>query len=442
MSSHFDALKAALQAAGVDVDGLELKDFENYGRGLATTVPRAVGDVLLRLPINCCLTDRTEDVPERLQQIYRWLDTLLQDPSSAEASSFGPEAEDLRLVLRIWCEDQQPSSEIFAAWMPILRSGVDLSGFAHRWGEEAILACGPLSTVPHRLGVVQEEYRTTCNQVVAVAKRFPQALGSEPSVEDLEWFHFLCRSRAYPFRPEVGSPFNAICPIADLANHDFVQDATPAQRQLKFAAPGGIDAIIVRAVEDYAPGSQILYEYTAATNDELACNFGFVLQRNKVQQVPLSIAFPAISEKQMSMLKGLRIGDYVRTGADGKCSVQLILRDSDPFPNIIIVLMRVLLHKGDLDDPQRFLKGVSSDTKDMDSPWMPTLLSALQANLKLYPMRDTSNPLPQDIVYQSTREVLKKSMERLLTLMKQRDAPPVTDIAAAALAAASGPIIE
>merc|ERR1711865_267587 len=111
---------------------------------------------------------------------------------------------------------------------------------------------------------------------------------------------------------------------------------------------------------------------------------------------------------------------------DGKSSVQIILREMDPFPNAILVLMRILTFKGKVGNSQSLLKQVSHETKDIDSSWMPTILGALKAQLQLYPpqSRVPEARCPQDIVYNTTRAVIKKAVERLLALMKQLDSVP------------------
>lgn len=415
----FKALQSALEACGVAVNDFALADFDGYGRGLASQTARLCGQELFVLPLRCCLTDRKEDAPERLQEAYSWLEALASGGDAERPEGFEKaEAEDLRLCLRIWCERTDPSSDVFRAWMPLLETGVNLASFAHRWSEEAVAACGPLSSIPVRLAAVRDEFNVSKRQFCAVFARFAEKLGSAPDEAQLEWLHFLCRSRAYPFRPEAGEAFNAICPVADLANHEPQNAST-----LKFAAPGSSNAIVIQAVRDVEAGGQLLYEYQKSSNDELACNFGFVLPTNSHQQVPLSISFGKVTEERIEALASLNLAGFLRMNEDGKSSVQIVLRELDPFPNAILVLMRILTFKGKIGNTQGLLKQVSNETKEMDSSWMPTILGALKSQLQLYPPRSGGAAgSPQDIVYNTTRAVIKKAVERLLALMTQLDA--------------------
>merc|ERR1711974_155986 len=98
------------------------------------------------------------------------------------------------------------------------------------------------------------------------------------------------------------------------------------------------------------------------------------------------------------------------------------MRICDPFPNVAIVLARVLFgSEVSLDLLQR---PVSSETASMDELWLPPVLKGLQAQLQQYPARSNSTPGAADIVYNSSREVLKSAFARLLEFQKKISAAP------------------
>mmetsp|Transcript_61462 Transcript_61462/g.173337 ORF Transcript_61462/g.173337 Transcript_61462/m.173337 type:complete len:105 (-) Transcript_61462:105-419(-) len=98
----------------------------------------------------------------------------------------------------------------------------------------------------------------------------------------------------------------------------------------------------------------------------------------------------------------------------------LVVRRCDPFPNVAVVLARVLFGAEASPDLQ---KVISPETAAMDGKWLPKILDSLRAQLERYPARATGAPAPDtdaaDTVYESSREVLEASVAQLLQFSRR-----------------------
>jgi hypothetical protein len=176
--------------------------------------------------------------------------------------------------------------------------------------------------------------------------------------------------------------------------------------------------VIVSTASDIQAGDPVLCARGASPNDELVVTSGIALVENDNQQVALSLAFDALRKEQLTVLQELGLDGFLRADEAGRAIVSLVLRKCDPFPNVAIVLARVLT--GSESSPH-LQKRVSTETQEIDKAWLPTLLTALKAQLQQYPLRSQSESATDcaDIVYDSSREVLKAAVTVLLEMTKQ-----------------------
>merc|ERR1712173_323130 len=109
------------------------------------------------------------------------------------------------------------------------------------------------------------------------------------------------------------------------------------------------------------------------------------------------------------------MGQFLLVDNEGQTAIIIVMRNCDPFPNIAIVLARVLFGSEASSELQKM---VSPETAVMDNKWLPTILDSLKAQLQRYPARNTTVPHAADIVYNSSRAVLKACVAQLLEFSK------------------------
>jgi hypothetical protein len=138
---------------------------------------------------------------------------------------------------------------------------------------------------------------------------------------------------------------------------------------------------------------------------------------NASQQVPLSLVFASLRQEQLTVLENLGLDRFLRADENERAVVTIVLRHGDPFPNVAVVLARVLTGSEASPDLQ---KPGSVETAAMDRRWVPTLLNALKAQLQQYPIREDADPATDTagVIYDSSREVLKAAVAKLLAMTK------------------------
>lgn len=428
----FGQAVAALSVAGARVDGLGVAEFDGFGSGLATLEPRMSGAELMRVPVHLCFTDSPADAPEALRPAMEELAARIwaADAVMAEVRAY------LVLCARVWYEWLVPSGPVAAAWLPIAeRAAAErCSMSALHWDASALVRAGPLSSVQVHVCEAQEQTRILLAALTTAASEFPAVFPRAPSLKEAEWLHFVCRSRSLPVRDRLAvdsadgslGPNLAryLVPFLDLA-HSHVSAV---------AGGGGVFAelvtgtVVVSTTSALQTGDQILCARGAVTNDELMVSTGIALPENVNQQVPLSLTFGTLHQSQLVAMQKLGIDKFMRADDKGRASVTLMLRRCDPFPAVLVVLARMLTGSEASPDLQR---PVSQKTSEMDRRWLPTLLTAIKAQLQQYPVRGQPTEGVADIVYDSSREVLKSALGHLLELT--RSLTPPKDSANAAL---------
>jgi len=406
-SPDFDALIRALNDEGVKTDGLTLGDSAGSGHSLSVREACDVGSELLRMPLKCCLTSRPVDVPKKMRPIME------------EASSTKGGGGNFCLCVRLWCEKLSPSSPVFSAWIALLERRIDVKSSALRWDDDTVARCGVLSQVPNLLAEARSQVAGLRDRLRKLTEMFPSKLTREPSDDEIAWLFLVCSSGALPLQIGEGDESHRtvmliIAPVVDFVSHTCTEG--PA-----FLEVTADDAVVMRSPCALRPGDQVVCNYfQGASNDALVVDAGFALLDNPCHQVVLALSFENLRPGQAQAMKRLQLDRFLRSAGPGRTAVSIVMRKSDPFPNVAVVLSRILTHS---EDSEALQLNPSSDTADMDSRWMPKLLEVLKAHLANYPVRLEAEH-PADIVYCSTREVLKLAVARLLAFTLAVKAPP------------------
>lgn len=417
LPESFSSAVVALSEAGAKgADGFAVAKLPICSTGLSVIGACKSGDELLRLPAHLCLSGQLESTPPAMRPALEFV-------AAADENSAG--ALHRRLCVRLWLERLQPSEPFFAAWLPAMESAAlsRSEASALRWKAETgeLARCGALCCVPHHAEKAREEAEALRAVLEDVAGRFPDVCPTAPDESQAEWLHLTCLAHSLLVRDRMASgpeaekaPTRYLVPLLDVA-HTAGSAATGAVAEMVTGT------VIVSAVRPLQAGDQVLCTRGAASNDELAVTSGAVVAENVNQQVVLSLAFGSLRQEQLTVLRSLGLDSFLRADEDGRAILSIVLRRSDPFPNVAIVLARVLTGSEDSPDLQ---KPVSSETSGIDRRWLPTLLGALKAQLQQYPMRDAGKPAADaaDVIYDSSREVLKASVAHLLELTKQMTA--------------------
>jgi len=349
------------------------------------------------------MTNRPEDAPEALQPVL----TLARGENH--------EGGTLPLCVRIWCEVLSPSSELFAAWLPILRHNVDSCACALGWGDDDVARCGPLSLAGAQLNMARETISALADRMAELAEACPETISRAPKMQEVEWLFVVCTSCSLtlPLGGDGDGTLQLIAPILDCVSHGFECGPQP------FAQVVGED-VALYAVSDLQVGDAVTGPfYGNVSNDSLAVSAGFAVPDNPHHQVALSLSFGALRDTQLEALKKFQLEGFLRANEAGKASLVIVLRRSDPFPGVAIVCCRIL-SGSELSEDLR--KGVCAETAEMDQKWLPMLFKVMKGHLQLYPPREEATHLA-DIVYCSTRDVLKFATGKLLNMMREIGAP-------------------
>lgn len=422
-SAAFSTSLQALTEAGIKgCDKFALNELPSGNVGLAAVGSFSQGDELVRVPLRLCLTGRVEDAPLEMRP-------ALEMVASAEDTS----AESLhkRLCVRLWLEYLKPSSAVFAAWLPAIEAAAVARREANalRWSDETLSRCGALSCVSRFVEVAREDIESLRNTLQHLSEQIPEICPRAPDVSQAEWIHFTCHAHCLHVRERLssdGSVLRCLVPIMDVAHTGDASKGAIAELVT--------GTVIVSTVADLKPSDQIVCSRGARPNEDLAVSSGTAFIENAAQQVVLSLAFGSLRQEQLTVLKDLGLDGFLRADENGRAIVSIVLRRCDPFPNVAIVLARVLT--GSELSPH-LQKPVCVETHTIDQIWLPTLLNALKAQLQQYPMRESSesDSTPADVIYDSSREVLKAAVGALLEMMKSIQ-PPLTAVKTPAAPAA------
>jgi len=80
----------------------------------------------------------------------------------------------------------------------------------------------------------------------------------------------------------------------------------------------------------------------ACTNDQSAVTSGAVLADNAHQQVCLAFSCGSLRQEQLTVLADLELDKFLRVDENGRAIMSIVLRECDPFPNVAVVMARIL----------------------------------------------------------------------------------------------------
>jgi len=400
------SLKAFTEAGLKGCDKFALNELPSGNVGLAATASLRQGDEVLRVPLHLCLTGRLEDAPPAMRPALEMV---------APAEDKSADSVHKRLCARLWLERLRPSSAVFAAWLPALEAAAVArrEASALHWSDEALSRCGALSCVSRFVEVAQEDIESLRSTLSRVSEQLPEICAKAPDSVEAEWIHFTCQAHCLDVRDRLSSSasiLKCLVPIFDAAHTG--DTAKGAMAELVTGT------VIVSTVSDLKTSDQILCARGACTNEQIAVSSGTAFVENAAQQVVLSLAFGALRQEQLTVLKDLGLDQFLRADENGRAIVSIVLRRCDPFPNVAVVLARVLT--GSESSPH-LQKSLSAETFTMDQIWLPTLLNSLKAQLQQYPIRDSAESASPvaDTIYDSSREVLKAAVGTLLEMLKK-----------------------
>lgn len=347
----------------------------------------------MSIPLQLCISDSAKHSPIEIRHVLE---------------SISPEAaKELGLCYRLWWEKSISEDPFFKKWVAILEESMDLKDFAHHWNSEQMARCGPFSAVPYVVNTVLAELAKFKDDFRDLHSKFPEVLGaSVPGDEDLEWLHFISRSRAFTLEQD-DTTVHCLCPMAEFANH------APNDSEVKYASLKG-DEVVIRACTPLKAGDQVTFDYQKGPNDELVCNFGFAVPDNPNQQVPLKLGVGTLKPMHQKILKALNLLHFLRE-VDGNQVLTVMLRRTDPFPNVAVVILRIIYNNGQYE-VNDYLKPTSPLTKTMDVVWLPRIKGHLKQHFDesyLQPLKSEENSDNADFIYSGCRDVLAKALARL-----------------------------
>lgn len=407
-SNDYAETITALGVAGISVDNLCPAKKAGCGVGLSTLTTRRKGEELLRLPPQLYITDHVEDAPENLRPA---LEAILQHANEA--------ASQWRLCVRLWYEKLQPSNPVFAAWIPALAAAATACArtCALRWDQDTIARCGVLSSIQRHVVTTRQKIEALHQALAELAKQFPSLFPQAPDPDEAEWLYLVCHGRALVVhdrlsRDASGVSKTTLCmvPLFDLAHSHVANDSGGAIAEFVTGT------LIVSTRSALQAGDQVLSIRCPLANEELAIYSSCAVHDNPHQQVSLRLGFGVIEDSKLATLKRLKLDQFLLVDNEGKAAIIIVMRNCDPFPNVAIVLARVLFGSETSPDLQKM---ISPETVVMDNKWLPTILDSLKAQLQRYPARNTADPDAADLVYHSSRIVLKASVAQLLEFSKK-----------------------
>ncbi|ETO35679.1 hypothetical protein RFI_01384 [Reticulomyxa filosa] len=392
-----------------NVKGLEfltLKTFAHDTRGLCSLLSRLPGEEICRIPLEYCLTDYDIDNNTVLKPIWQKHPELAQTPINRFILLFykeyiKPSKEFYRHWFSLFSKDLSSYSinwstaELKACGVlcPIQRLTVEVSVWIHKthqqlkpiveefpniFGEEGVKAfdidmvrflCMSCRSRGCRLLIEKSTDKKSDNESKDKDKDKGKENENEKEKEN---------DNEQPI--DMSNYHHCFIPIGDFGNHkiganalkqyqqrfeqrrhvNFSDDNQFANymsfnkqlmKQKFFEFDKATQHVIIRAQEMIVHGGEVCYEYTAAPNWELLCNFGFALEWNEFDRIIVSCVFDNSNVKRlrkeleiltkMGMSQFLRELDDEHGGKKYSLAVGLTLHDS--VPNVLLIANRIKL---------------------------------------------------------------------------------------------------
>ncbi|KAK0749578.1 hypothetical protein B0T18DRAFT_437070 [Schizothecium vesticola] len=285
----YDTLLRWAADQGIELHGISPQQIAGRGIGLVATRPLQKSSTLLTVPTSCLRTLNT--VPYRIRQ-----------PFPKDAPVHGVLAASLAL-------DALAPNPHFTAWNAVVPSRASLlSSLPIAW-PSALLPFLPQPALD--LLAKQSANFARDWALFQAHPLFPRA-GVTPSITRIDYLYhwLLVNTRTFyhdlswstSTRLPAGDRM-ALQPVADLFNHADAGCGVAFDEE----------QFIISADRDYDEGEELFISYGAHGNDFLLVEYGFVLERNRWDEVELDeVLLPELTKRQKGLLeeKGF-LGNYV-----------------------------------------------------------------------------------------------------------------------------------
>ncbi|CCC12973.1 hypothetical protein SMACR_06115 [Sordaria macrospora] len=325
------------ESGAVGLDGLELADFPDTGRGVKTLRPFKEGEKILTIPSSILWTVE-----------HAYADPLLGPALCSVQPPLSP--EDTLTTYLLFVRSRESGYDGQRSHVAALPTSYSSSIF---FTEEELEVCAGTSlyTITKQLEQsIEDDHRALVMQLfIQHRDLFPL---DKFSIEDYKWALCTVWSRRMDFQLRDGKSMRLLAPFADMLNHS--SEAKPCH--VYDVSSGNLSVL---AGKDYEPGDQVFINYGSVPNSRLLRLYGFVIpgNPNDTYDLVLSTHPQAPFYEQKHKL-------WVSAGLDSTSTIPLTL--TDPLPKNVLRYLRI--QRADASDLAAMaLQNAKADEKVSDS---------------------------------------------------------------------------
>lgn len=329
----FDELRRHLVANDALVDGIVAMDSPVGERGLFASRELSPEQTVLRLPPSMLITGELARSPPVMSQIAA---SVLKSNLKERLPDVDTDVAAITLYLLFELARGEASN--LHAWFRTLPGRFVTPLTADEDAVHEMLAGSPVLYMAMRL---REELREMYDLwVVPFAVRahpdsFPAAFCT---FDRFMYVHSVCDSRSFEIDGVA-----LLAPFADMANHRTYGSAGVNLRARGFRMADRPDELgmelYVSSLEPVKPGAEMCISYGALSSGQLLTHYGFVLQGNPADCLPISLDFPEGDSVRVHTKKQI----LMNVDPKGVLSLHHELTDREPLPGGLLASTRLLL---------------------------------------------------------------------------------------------------
>ncbi|XWW98461.1 hypothetical protein V2A60_006461 [Cordyceps javanica] len=300
------------ESRAMGVDGIEVAEFPNTGRGVKALRSFKEGERILTIPSACLWTVKKADSDPLLGPVLR----SAQPPLSVE--------DTLALYL-LFVRSRTSGYEGQRHHISAMPQSYSASIF---FSDEELQVCqgSSLYTLTTQLEQrVRDDYRNLLVQLLSQHQElFPL---DQCTLDDYKWALCSIWSRAMDFAISETSSVRLLAPLADMLNHSI------DVKQCHAYDPTSGDLTIL-AAKDYQVGDQVFIYYGSVPNNRLLRLYGFVLPDNPSDSYDL-----VLQTSPMAPLYEQKERLWALAGLETPCTIALTM--ADPLPKDVLRYLRI-----------------------------------------------------------------------------------------------------
>ncbi len=290
----FGALRKSLASNGALIDGVAICEHEDDVRSLIATRTLAPGHVILRVPPSQIISEkRARECPT--------VAAIMDAVKDAALSERLPDVDgaDAAITLFVLHEMARGESSPLAPWLATLPSSFETPMTEDEDEIHSHLSGSPVLYLTLRL---REELREMFDEwlIPYALDAYPEAFPHEfCTFERFMYVHSVYDSRAFHVDDST-----MLVPFADMANHDIVGSTgvnirvrgwkvvdNNSTAEAEEDADLGVE-LYVCSPEEIRPGTELKISYGAFANGQLLMHYGFALENNPADTLPITLSVP------------------------------------------------------------------------------------------------------------------------------------------------------